>query len=240
MMKNIAQQSLSGIALEHQELIPVLEKYNLDFCCGGKKSLSAACAEKNITLETVLEEMKLASGSPKTAMPFTEMSAGQLVAYILIHHHFYVKNSMPTIHGHLEKVVTKHGDRYPAMKKVLQLFEAVQEEFLLHMQKEEQILFPRIKEIEEALITQRPITMSAGFISGPVGIMEMEHDHAGQLLADIRELTGQYTPPADACTTHRVCLEELKAFEEDLHRHVHLENNILFPMATKMMMVNLQ
>jgi regulator of cell morphogenesis and NO signaling len=230
-MKNLAQQSLSGIAMENQELIPVLEKYNLDYCCGGKKSLSQACAEKNIAVETILEEMKKADPVKTPVMPFTQMNAAQLIAHILTRHHYYVKNMMPVIQDHLEKVATKHGDRYPAMKKALQLFEAVQEEFTLHMQKEEEILFPRIIELYVAAEQNKQANFSPGFLNGPILMMEMEHEHAGQLMAEIRDLTMGYTPPEDACTTHRICLNELKAFEEDLHRHVHLENNILFPMA---------
>jgi len=162
------------------------------------------------------------------------MSAEQLISYILIHHHFYVKQSMPTILGHLEKVAAKHGDRYPYMVEVLQLFTAINEEMTLHMHKEEVILFPRIKEIEALVAAGQSRNLSEGYISGPVEVMEKEHDHAGEILYRIRELTNSYTEPADACTTFKVVLAELKAFEEDLHRHVHLENNLLFPNAEKM------
>src|SRR6185295_17142177 len=121
-MKNLEQQSLSGIALDRHEVIPVLEKYGLDFCCRGRKTLSEACAEKNISLSQVKEEMLLATKSSKPILPFTEMNAEQLISYILIHHHFYVKNTIPVIIHHLEKIIAKHGDRYPGMKKILQLF----------------------------------------------------------------------------------------------------------------------
>jgi len=233
-MQNIEQQTLAGIALSHHEFIPVLEKYSLDFCCRGKKTLEEACTEKRITLSTVVEEMIDSVKAVKPQMPFTEMSAEQLISYILIHHHFYVKNSMGTIYAHIEKVATKHGDRYPNMQKVMNLFTEVMDELLPHMEKEEKILFPRIKEMAASLAQHQSITLSPEFINGPVQMMETEHDHVGQLLFEIRKLTNHYTPPEDACTTHRVCLEELKAFEEDLHQHVHLENNILFPMAKKM------
>jgi len=234
-MENIEQQSLSGIALQHHGLIPVLEKYSLDFCCRGKKTLEEACAEKNIDLREIVNEMEQAGRSANTGLRFAAMSADELISYIIIHHHFYVTQSMPTIYGHIEKVATRHGDRYPKMKKVLELFAAVQGELLPHMQKEENILFPRIREIAAVATQQKGMPLPAAYISGPVAVMEMEHDHAGQLMFEIRELTNNYTPPEDACTTHMVCLEELKAFEEDLHQHVHLENNMLFPMAFEMM-----
>lgn len=231
-MKNFEQQSLSRIALEHHEVISVLEKYSLDFCCRGKKTLSEACAEKNINLSNVLGEMQRATKSSKPILPFTEMNAEQLISYILIHHHFYVKSTMPVIISHLEKLVTKHGDRYPAMERVLQLFTVVKDELEPHMQKEESILFPRIKEIAALSLQDKDINYPPAYINAPIEVMETEHDNAGQLLFEIRHITNNYTAPEDACTTHRVCLEELKAFETDLHQHVHLENNILFPMAT--------
>jgi len=233
-MLQIEQQTLASIALSHHEYIPVLERYSLDFCCRGKKTLQEACIEKNLPLHTVVNEMIQSVKEVKSQMPFTEMTADQLISYILIHHHFYVKNSAGTILGHIEKIVTKHGDTYPYMHKVLNLFTEVIEELLPHMGKEEKILFPRIKEMASSL-SQSPFNaLSPEFINAPIQMMEAEHDNAGQLLFEIRKLTNQYTPPEDACTTHRVCLEELKAFEEDLHQHVHLENNILFPMAKKM------
>jgi regulator of cell morphogenesis and NO signaling len=230
-MKNIEEASLKNIALDHFEFIPILEKYSLDFCCRGKKTLKEACIENNVSLESILAEINEVGIPIKVQMPFNEMSAEELISYILIHHHFYVKNAIPTILNHLEKVVNKHGEKYPQMIKVLALFNAVSDELMPHMQKEEQILFPRIKIIfgtdENAIASQKVI----GFIDGPISVMEIEHEKAGDLLFEIRKITHQYKAPETACTTHRVCLEELKAFEEDLHQHVHLENNILFPMA---------
>jgi len=215
-------------------VIPVLEKYSLDFCCRGGKTLTEVCTEKALDIDSLIEEMQQTAPT-KPQMPFTEMNAEQLISYILIHHHFYVKNSIPTIFNHIEKVVTKHGDKYPNMQQVLQLFAAVREELLPHMQKEEMILFPRIKELVAAVENNAHQAFAPSFIDGPVLVMETEHDNAGQLMFAIRDLTNHYTAPETACTTHKVCLEELKAFEEDLHQHVHIENNILFPMAKKMM-----
>ncbi len=157
-----------------------------------------------------------------------------MISYITIHHHFYVKNSVSTIFSHIEKVATKHGDRYPHMKEVSKLFLEVIEDLLPHMEKEEKNLFPEIKRLAEGITNAWNIDSDSILINMPIQVMETEHDHAGQLLYKIRELTNEYTPPEDACTTHRVCLDELRFFEQDLHQHVHLENNILFPMAKKM------
>jgi len=233
-MKIIEQQTLSAIALENYQVIPVFEKYNLDFCCRGKRTLSEACAEKNIHLNEVLSEMQLAKSISKPILPFTEMSADQLISYILIHHHFYVKNAIPVIINHLEKLVIKHGDRYTNLIKIYQLFNVVKDELEPHMQKEELILFPRIKEIAALALQKKDINYAPDYINAPIHVMESEHDKAGQAMFEIRDLTNNYTAPEDACTTHKVCMDELKAFEIDLHQHVHLENNILFPLAASM------
>lgn len=230
-MKNLEQQSLSSIVLEQHELVPVLEKYNLDFCCRGKQTLAEACAEKNIDLAKLVLEMNESVSPGTAASVFTRMSAEELIAHILPHHHFYVKNSMPVIINHLDKLVSKHGERYPHLNRILQLFTAVKDEMLAHMQKEEQVLFPRIKEITALISQEKELIYLRDYITSPIKAMETEHDHAGQALFEIRRITNNYTAPEDACTTHQVCLQELKAFENDLHQHVHLENNILFPMA---------
>jgi len=237
-MKNFEETTLSSIALEHHEVIPVMEKYSLDFCCRGNKTLSQACVEKNISPEIVAEEMRNVSAQVKQVMPFAEMTVEQLVSYIMIKHHFYVKQTIPTIMNMLEKITTKHGPRYPNMYRVFDLFCEVKEDLEPHMQKEEQVLFPRIKEIAALGALKSPAAHSPAYIIAPIAMMQTEHDIAGQLMFEIRELTNNYTAPEEACTTHRVCLETLKAFEEDLHQHVHLENNILFPMAISLMNMN--
>lgn len=240
-MINIKEQTLATIVTNNHFTVPVLEKYNLDFCCKGKRTLADACIEKGLSLETVSEELEKSSAALQTnKMPFMEMTAEQLISYILIHHHFYVKQSMPTILGHLEKVATKHGDRFPYMVEVFVLFKEIYEEMTAHMHKEEMILFPRIKEVAAMQDAHQHSTLSEGYLTAPIEVMEHEHDQAGEILYKIRKLTNNYTPPAEACTTFQVSLAELKEFEEDLHRHVHLENNILFPLAEKMLNKQMQ
>ena len=235
-MTNIAEQTLASIVTANSRTVPVLEKHNLDFCCKGKRTLALACQEKGITVSDVVAELEM-SGSSETTMrmPFTSMNAEQLIGHILVHHHFYVKQSMPMIMNHLEKVASKHGDRFPYMTRIQKLFSEVQEEMTAHMQKEELILFPRIKEVETAYLKREQLEFPGNYISAPIQVMESEHDHAGNILYEIRELSNNYTPPAEACTTFKVALAELKEFEDNLHQHVHLENNLLFPLAEKMM-----
>lgn len=235
-MKNITEQTLASIVSGNHQTVPVLEKYHLDFCCKGKRTLAEACSEKGLAADSIAEEiLNRINKDEGSHFPFNSMNAEQLISYILIKHHFYVKQSMPTILSHLERVAQKHGDRFPYMVEVFGLFKEVSEEMTSHMQKEEMILFPRIKEIEAVSSIGQNRKFTEGYIAGPIQVMEMEHDQAGEILYKIRQLTNSYTPPADACTTFRVSLAELKEFEEDLHKHVHLENNLLFPLAEKLL-----
>ena len=135
-MTTIAEQTLATIVTNNHFTVPVLEKYHLDFCCKGKRTLAEACTEKGLSVETISEELeRSATALQNNKMPFTAMNAEQLISYILIHHHFYVKQSMPTILGHLEKVAFKHGDRFPYMIKVLNIFKEINQEMTSHMYK---------------------------------------------------------------------------------------------------------
>lgn len=231
-MTNLSQQTLAEIVKNDHRTAGVLEKYSLDFCCKGKRTLTDACAEKGLSIDELLAELKPVLEMPaQKHLPFTEMSAEQLVSYIVTHHHYYVKQIMPQLLLHLQKVATKHGSRFPFMAEVFNLFTRVQEEMTLHMQKEERILFPAIIKAEQAFARNENATMACSVINGAILVMEKEHDEAGELMAAIHQLTNGYQPPVDACNTFQLSLAELKEFEEDLHRHVHLENHILFPMA---------
>ena len=235
-MTNIATQTLASIVTNNSQAVPVLEKYNLDFCCKGKRTLAQACEEKGLFVDLISLEIESQTALRQAGhMPFEEMTCEQLINYILIHHHFYVKQSMPLITGHLEKVANKHGEKFPFMKEVFHLFSELQNDMTHHMQKEEMILFPRIKQMEQLIAINKMAEIDIAHIQGPVSVLMNEHDKAGELLYQIRELTKSYEVPADACTTFRVSLAELKEYEEDLHKHVHLENNHLFPKAIQMM-----
>jgi regulator of cell morphogenesis and NO signaling len=229
-MLEYKNHTLAAIVSDRHQAAAVFEKYHLDFCCKGKRTLQQACAEKNIPVEPILEELQqvFEPGSAVEDQLLGTMSVSQLTDYIVLKHHVYVKHAMPVIYQHLNRVATKHGERFPYMQQVFNLFATLQLEMDSHMQKEEMVLFPRIKEVDKALEqkSDQPV-INAGYISNP--------EEAGELLAQIRQLTNDYTPPPDACTTFRISLAELRSFEEDLHRHIHLENNILFPRIVKMM-----
>lgn len=229
-MKNIQEQTLASIVSDNHKVVPVLEKYNLDFCCKGKRTLAQACAENGIKISNITDELEfLNDGTGKQQMPFTEMDAEQLISHIVTHHHFYIKQTAPTIAAHLQKVATKHGDRFPFMRQVNDLFGILTTELSLHMEEEEKTLFPRIREVDNLVKSGKSAQFVSANIDTFINLMEADHNEAGNIMYEIRRLTNNYTPPQDACTTFRITLAELKEFEQDLHKHVHLENNILFP-----------
>jgi regulator of cell morphogenesis and NO signaling len=237
-MQEYKHHTLGAIVANRHQAASVFEKYQLDFCCKGKRTLQQACEEKHIPVEPVIEELQQVfdTGSAVQDQVVLAMSASQLVDYIVLKHHLYVRQAMPLILQHLERVATKHGDRFPYMQQVFDLFTVLQQDMDGHMQKEEQVLFPRIKEVEKTVTQNGPrAALDLGYISQPIYMMESEHEEAGNLMSEIRQWTSDYTPPADACTTFRISMAELKDFEEDLHRHVHLENNVLFPRIVQMM-----
>ena len=239
---NIMNESLSSLSLaqivnSNHRVASVFEKYHLDFCCKGKRSLEQACTEQQLSISKVTEDLEnvLIKGNSGTAIDFEKINLTQLSDYIVQTHHAFVKNEMPQIHAYLQKVSSKHGERHPELYKIFQIFAAVKEEMESHMKKEELILFPRIKELQKLADNENAqLQLNISYLQSPVTVMEQEHDHAGNLLNDIRILSNDYTPPQDACTTFRLCFASLKAFELDLHQHVHLENNILFPKAIEM------
>lgn len=226
-MDKLLNKSLSSIVTENYEAAQVFEKYGLDFCCKGKRPLAAACEEKAIDTDNLLRDLNevlLANSNPSE---FDQMPLSTLIGHIIDTHHSYVKDSLPRISSHIFKVATKHGERFPYMKRVYVLFTQMKKELEFHMEKEEQLVFPRIKEIEEG----KPLPDQPQYLRAPIDVMEEEHEVAGTFMQMISELTSGYNAPAEACTTFQVALNELKGFEADLHQHVHLENNILFPKA---------
>lgn len=235
-MSELIFKSLAQIVNKNHRAAAVFEKYHLDFCCKGKRTLEQACNENEISIEDVLAELETIEpeNNDTTSVNFDNLSLSQLSEYIVMTHHSYVKKEMPQILAYLQKVASKHGERHPEMWKVFALFVAVKEELELHMLKEEEILFPRIQETEKWVNDGKEMRINHTYLQAPISMMEQEHDHAGKLLAEINKLTDNYQPPADACTTYNLSFAALQAFELDLHQHVHLENNILFPKALQL------
>ncbi len=224
-------QSLAEFVKQDFHAAAVFEKYHLDFCCGGKESLEVACKRKGLNPDLIIQELQSTSRL-EPMVNFEAMPLDRLVAHILDTHHVYVRKMLPIISEHLSKVATKHGERHPEMVKVNALFEKLRFDLEMHLQKEEQILFPFILALYEAERRGDAAPRSHfGTVRNPIRMMEMEHEIAGTELKTIRELTNDFTPPADACDTYKVLFQELDEFERDLHVHVFLENELLHKKA---------
>ncbi|MEO8148238.1 MAG: hemerythrin domain-containing protein [Bacteroidia bacterium] len=163
---------------------------------------------------------------------YESLSLSALIDLIVSKHHRFVKDYCLSIYNHLKSIAGKHGDKYPELKKVIELFSELKDELEQHIKKEELILFPRIKRIEEAY--NRNGNVHNINIESPIAIMETEHETVYLLLDAIRKLTCDYSAPKEICKTYKLCFDELKLFEQDLHLHIHLQNNILFPGALRM------
>lgn len=214
----------------------VFEKYGIDFCCGGQRTVEDACRAKHIDTDEVLGDVARECAVADAAAPrFATWDPSALVAYIIAKHHAYVRQAIPAITAHTQKLASVHGANHPELLQVDRIFAGVAAEMTSHMMKEERILFPFIVELQDA--TQRGGPAPAipfGTVANPIQMMVSEHESAGAAMARIRELTANFTVPDDGCTTYRVGLQELEAFQQDLHAHVHLENNILFPKALRL------
>jgi regulator of cell morphogenesis and NO signaling len=231
-METLTEKSIGEIVAADYRTSDIFKNHGIDFCCGGKKSLSKVCAEKNIDIELLAKELENIKNVSSTTHHFDSWKLDFLTDYIINTHHSYVEREMMTIYEYAKKVASVHGHHYTEMVEVAEIFYDVSKELVAHMRKEELILFPYIKELAKALENNTPIG-KPGFMSveNPIMAMINEHETVGEMLHKIDTLTQNYTPPEDACNTFRVLLAKLNEFENDLHTHIHLENNILFPKA---------
>jgi regulator of cell morphogenesis and NO signaling len=213
----------------------VFKKYGIDFCCGGKKSLKQACEEKGLDVEIVEAELENPVQATSSANDYNRWEPDFLADYVYNQHHLYYYNELPVLKGLITKVTQHHGGNHPELKYLYSLFAQLVQELDTHFMKEEKVVFPFIKALVaakrtgdfEALNNQPSIT-------DPIRIMEVDHDAAGEILTEMNKLSNDYTPPVDACNSYQFLYKKLKDLEEDLHQHIHLENNILFPKALKL------
>ena len=223
-------QTIAQCVANNYQTATIFKKHKIDFCCGGKISIREACQKNKVDEETLLQELNEATQQKSREDTAETYELDKLAKHIVEKHHAYVRQRIPEIEPFLDKVVRVHGEKHPELKKVQENFQAVKEELLNHMQKEENVLFPYIKQIVEAKKNNTQLEPPFfGTIKNPINMMEMEHESAGNAFKEIRELTNDLTPPDGACNTYRVTFSLLDEFENDLHRHIHLENNVLFP-----------
>lgn len=220
-----SKSTLGDIVTGHPDLARELERRSLDYCCGGRQTLAEACGELGLEPEVVAAELAAVTSAP--AAGWASLGIRELADHIESTHHAYLHEELPRLAALVAKVRSVHGDRHPELVEIEKVYEELHQELVPHLMKEERILFPAIRELEE---TGR-VTTGPGTVGPPISVMISEHDRAGELLAGLRRLTGDYTPPADGCASYQQLFAGLAELEADTHLHVHKENNSLFPRA---------
>jgi regulator of cell morphogenesis and NO signaling len=223
--------TLADVAAISQGAVRTLEGYGLDYCCGGKQSFDEACIAKGLSPDSVKAEIDQALAAGGVERDWQSAPLGELAKHILATHHAYLKLELPALSNRLNKVHSVHGARDPkTLDRLLEVFGALREEMEMHMHKEETVLFPFIEQYGRAEAQGQPMPPTPfGSIANPIAMMEREHVSAGDALGEIRALTQNFKLPPYACTTVGALYQGLQALEADLHVHIHLENNILFP-----------
>jgi regulator of cell morphogenesis and NO signaling len=221
------QTKVGKLVSQNYRTAQVFTHFGIDFCCKGGISIEEACKNKSVEVNALVTELEKAMRQPVNDLNWDKNNLSALIDHILDKHHRYINETGPTLLAYLNKISQVHGERHPELIPIYQLFHASLQELAMHMKKEELILFPLIRKQDkdpanEALRQQ---------IEAPIRQMEAEHSQEGDRFDRIRQLSAHYAAPADACQTYRVAFQLLSDFEADLHRHIHLENNILFPTA---------
>ena len=223
------------VAVELPQSTRLFETLKIDYCCGGNRPLAEACASAGVDVDYMMEmlaEVTQPTSQDEGARDFQNVSLPQLITHILDTHHVFTKSEMNRLQSLADKVLAAHGGNHPELIHLDELITRLCADLKPHMFKEEQILFPYIVAIDEAAKKNRAVPFAPfGTVNNPIRMMMMEHDTAGQILRDMRALTSDYQVPADACISYQTLYQALENFEKDLHQHIHLENNILFPKA---------
>jgi regulator of cell morphogenesis and NO signaling len=221
------QETVGGLVAERPCRARVFEEFGIDYCCGGRRTLREACERRGVRLDVVLRRLAAADAERPNEVDWTGSPLGTLCDHIVETHHAFLKYELPRVGKLLAKVAGVHGDRHPELYRVVAVFDPFARDLDHHMVKEEHVLFPLVRR----LAAGEPVEMNA---LGPIRVMEAEHDQAGEALAEMRRLADGFRPPEGACNSYRAALAGLHEIEQDLHRHVHKENNILFPRAERL------
>jgi regulator of cell morphogenesis and NO signaling len=232
-METISNNTIGSLVAANFKAASVFQKFGIDFCCKGNRTISEACASQNLDIEKVEQEvLSVLASKEKSVIDYNSWPIDLLADYIEKTHHRYVTEKIPELNIYLNKLCKVHGERHPELLSIYKHFLASAEELTNHMKKEENILFPFIRSMVKAENGQLEIDEpSFTTVKNPIAMMMKEHDTEGGRFREISRLSNKYTAPADGCTTYKVAFAMLKEFEEDLHTHIHLENNILFPKA---------
>jgi regulator of cell morphogenesis and NO signaling len=233
MHEQVTARTVGELVADDFRSAAVFEQFGIDFCCSGRRTLDEACRAAAADPVTVVHALTALPPAVDTGDDVARWPIPRLIDVIVSTHHAYVRSAMPAITRHLAKLVEVHGGRHPELARVNAYFQQVVTDLSQHMVKEEQVLFPYVRDLAEAGDACGRTRSPFGTVANPIRMMEREHQEVGDALRLIRELTRGYAAPADGCTTYAIAMAELQQFERDLHRHVHLENNVLFPAALR-------
>lgn len=231
-------QTVREIAVELPGATRIFEKLGIDYCCGGGKALEEVCLAAGVSVNQVialLEEAGNTAVNTAEARDWNAAPLSDLVAHIVIKHHGFTREELTRLTDLLAKVCSVHGENHPELRKLQAIFQGLRSELTGHMSREEQVLFPYIENLEGAVMRGEPVpTPFFCTVRNPIRMMMQEHDDAGQALRGLREVSSNYRVPADGCISFRTLYQVLEEFEKDLHQHIHLENNIMFPRAAEL------
>ena len=232
-MENILEKTIGQMVAEDYRVAQVFKNYKIDFCCKGNRSLAEVANKYDLDVEVLRGEIDEArSRTNNDNTDFKSWPLDLFADYIEKKHHRYVEEQIPILKQYLNKLCKVHGERHPELLKIDEHFSASAGELAMHMKKEELMLFPWVRKMVKAEKLKEQLNKPHfDTVKNPIAMMMQEHENEGDRFRLIAELSDDYNPPADACSTYRVAFSLLREFEEDLHRHIHLENNILFPEA---------
>jgi regulator of cell morphogenesis and NO signaling len=237
-MSVMTEKTVRELVLENAAATKVFERLGIDYCCGGNRTLEQACHAANVSVDQVLkslEEAQLSSPASSQGRNWQTEPLDGLISHITNTHHKYTREATARLAPLFDKVCSVHGANHPELLELRDVFNGLTQELTVHLMKEEMVLFPYIIRVEEAVIEKAPILPPPfGTVRNPVAMMEHEHDSAGRALRAMREISHDYAAPSDACISYQTLYKALAELEADLHQHIHLENNILFPRAIEM------
>ena len=232
------EKKVRDLALEQPGAARVFESFGIDYCCGGKQSLEQACHAASVPVNKVIDALEVAQHSGNATTSRTNWRAvplADVITQIKNRHHQYTRQEIVRLGPLFDKVCSVHGKNHPELLQLRETFHGLAQELTTHLMKEEMVLFPYIERMEESVLQREPILPPPfGTVQNPVSMMEHEHDSAGNALRALRATSNGYTAPSDACVSYQTLYKALGELEADLHQHIHLENNILFPRAIEM------
>lgn len=232
-MNTLDLKTIGEYVSEDFRTASIFSKYNIDFCCKGHKTLNEVCDKKGLNINQIINEIDFINNlNDKNVENYNNWPLDKLIDYIIETYHNYIEEKVPLLLQYLNKLCKVHGNKHPELFEISELYLQSAEDLIHHMKKEEMILFPYIKELVLAELERKTIHKPHfDNISNPIAMMKFEHETEGNRYEKISQLTENYIPPQDACNTYKITFAMLKEFEEKLHIHIHLENNILFPKA---------